>query len=336
MGMKWRTKELWYRQMIAQQLEIPLLGKIFFAVPSASTTSNYEEWVRTDLDIPADLIFTGAKAPMNAYNACTNYRNDAVLVFPGAYDVDTSTTWSKYNTHMMGLGGPNTLGDWSEPNVVLYTDNIATAQIINLTGANCQFRNLTISNYGNNAACLTAMIINKYGAYFKNVHFQGNMTTNQCTTAAAASLYIAGSGMYCVFDDCTIGQDVWGTRSGANSGQLRFTGTVQPNGIWFRDCRILSRSDTATCAAVALPANGAVGRGLTFTRCSFQNLHTSHTNLTHVFYDNDDAGQTICLQACNAMGYAQWQSKDRRIFADMPITGTGGGLCLEPTAAGGS
>lgn len=307
-------------------------GDVKYVVAAKASTDLYYEKLRKN-GIEDGEIFTTVAA---AEDDCTAAQNDVVAVLPGAHLESAELDWDKDSTHLIGLGGINTNGDWSEPNVVIYTTGTAVANTIHVTGKNCQFMNFTVSNYGNNAVCLTPFKLDAYGCYFANVTFQGNMTTNQNTTVAANSLDLAGGAMYPIFDNCTIGQDVWGGRSGANSGQLRFTGTVQPNGIWFRGCRIVSISNTATCAAVALPANGAVGRGLLFQDCVFQNLHTSHTDLTHVFYDNDDAGQTIMLKNCAAMGYSQWQSKDRRIFADMPITGTGGGLCLEPTAGGGS
>jgi len=310
------------------------VGKVRYVVAARATTNLYYNQLRNVNGIKdADIYTTVA----TAYAATTASQNDVIVVMPGAHVVATEIAWSKSSVHMVGAGGPNTNGDWSEPNVVIYSSATDCASTITVTGNNCQFYNVTISNYGNNAACLTPFTLNSYGCYFSNCAFQGNMTTNQNTTVAAASLYIAGGGMYPVFDNCTIGQDVWGVRSGANSGQLRFTGSVQPNGGWLRHCRIPSRSVTATCAAVALPANGAIGRGWIFDNCIFSNEYASpFTNLTHVFYDNDAAGQSFLLRQCTAVGYAQWQSADRRIFADMPIVGTGGGLCAEPTSATGS
>jgi len=309
------------------------VGNVKYVVEAKASTNLYYAKLRKN-GIKQKNIFTTVGA---AFAATTASQNDVVAVTPGKYLEGAEIAWNKASTHLVGLGGPNIGGDWAEPNVVIYTTGVAIASVITVTGANCQFYNATISNYGNNAACLTAFTLNKYGCYFKNVAFQGNMTTNQNTTVAAASLYIDTNGMYPIFDHCVIGQDVWGTRSGANSGQLRFTGTGQPNGGWLRHCRIISKSVTATCAAVALPSDGAIGRGWVFDNCIFSNEYlTPFTNLTHVFYDNDDAGQSFLLRQCTALGYTQWQSKDRRIFADMPITGTGGGLCAEPTAATGS
>ena len=311
----------------------PGIGEVHYVVPVGSSTSKFYEWLKTDMrTLPANIHHSIAEG----YNALTDYRNDILLVMPGAYLTTAELTWAKQHTHMLGLGGPNTNGDWSEPNVVMYTATITVASVLTMTGANCQFHNMVISNYGNNAACLTAALLSNYGCYFKNMAFQGNMTTNQNTTVAAASLYIDGSGMYPIFDDCVIGQDVWGERSGANSGQLRFTGTTQPNGGQFNRCRIPSRSVTATCAAVALPANGAIGRGWVWNNCIFSNEYaTPFTNVNNVFYDNDLAGQSILLKDCVSVGYAEWQAGgagvDRRIFSNMGVATAGGGIAIEPT-----
>lgn len=339
--MRWQTQEQYLRMILARQLDIPMLGKIFYAVPQGSSTSLYEEWARNELDIPAELLFTGALAPAQAFEACSGYRNDVVCVFPGAYDIDTELAWSKHNTHLVGMGGPNTFGDWSEPNVVIYSDNVACASVITVTGANCQFLNFTAQNYGNNAACLTAFTLNKYGCRFKNVSFQGVMTAGNDDVVAAASLYIAADGMYPIFEKCVIGQNVWDVREGALSGMLRFTGTtVGPYGGEFRNCRFLSRSDTATVAMVVLPANQSIGGTWLFDNCSFENFALNWVvNLNQVFYDACGTTHSIILHHCNAVGFGEWQNADagnNYIASDMPIVGLGGGLARNPTGVAGT
>lgn len=334
--MKWQTYELYLRNLMAQQLEIPILGQLHFACPQGSSTSLYEEYARTELDIPAELLHMGASGPREAFNACSANRNDVVLVFPGAYDINAELAWSKAATHLVGLGGPNTHGDYSEPNVAIYTDLATAGSTITVTGNNCQFVNATVVNVGAAATALTAFTANAYGCYYKNMSFQGNMAADQLSAVAAASLYVAGGAMFNQFMNCQIGNDQWGKRSGANSGQVRFTGTVQPNGIIFKDTRIVSWSQTASCAAVALPANGAVGRGLTFDNCLFYNLYDpAWAYMENVFYDNDMAGQTITLKDCAAFGYQEWQANgagvDRRIWSNMGVATLGGGLPIEPT-----
>lgn len=311
----------------------PGLGEIYYVVAAKASTNAYYTLLKAR-GVKDSKIFT---SPLDAYNATTASRNDTLCIYPGAYVLTAELAWANNFTHLLGLGGPNTHGDYSEPNCVIYTDTITNASTVTVTGNNCQMINMTFSNAGANAACLTAFTANAYGCYYRGCSFQGNMTAEQLATAAAASLYVAGGGMFNHFIDCQIGNDQWGKRSGANSGQIRFTGTVQPNGIIFKDCRVVSWSQTTTCAAVALPANGAVGRGLTFDNCLFYNLNDSAwTNMSNVFYDNDMAGQTIVLKDCAAYGYAEWQANgagvDRRIFSNMGVATAGGGLMIEPTA----
>lgn len=306
----------------------PGIGDVHFVVKEASA---YYSWLRDDLKMPAAKIHHTVTAGEDALTAS---RNDVLCVYPGAYDETAEIAWDKANTHLVGLGGPNVGGDWSEPNVVIYSDGTSVASVITVTGQNCQFHNAVVSNYGNNAACLTAFTLNKYGCVFKNMAFQGVMTAGVDDVVAAASLYIGGNAHYPIFENCIIGQDVWDEREGANSGQLRFTGTTQPNGGVFRNCRFLSRSNTVTVAMVALPANGACGRSWVFDNCHFCNLHTSFTNLNQVFYLNDSAGQVITLKDCCAQGFDEWQDADNsRLMSNMPIADDNGGIVIAPVNA---
>jgi len=309
----------------------PGIGELQYVALAAASTSQYRTQLQSMGVDEISLLPSVAEAKMVAY------RNDVMLVAPGAYAETAEIAWDKQASHIIGMGGPNTHGDYSEPNCVIYSATITVASVLTVTGNNCQFVNITVSNAGNNAACLTALTANAYGGSYRGCSFQGNMAANQLSTVAAASLYVGGAGMFNHFIDCQIGNDQWGKRSGANSGQVRFTGTVQPNGIIFKGCRVVSWSATTTCAAVALPANGAVGRGLTWDNCTFYNLNDpSWTNMSNVFYDNDAAGQTIILKDCAAYGYAEWQALgagvDRRIFSNMGVATAGGGLMIEPTA----
>lgn len=317
----------------------PGIGEIFYVAPSSSATSQYRTQLQS-MGVPDCRIFT---LPSLAFAEAVAYRNDVILVAPGAYAETASIAWNKANTHMIGLGGPNTMGDYSEPNVVVYTATSAVAEVINITGYNCQFHNFTIANFGNNAGNLSAVVVDAYGCYFKNVTFQGTATAGNDDVVAAASLYIADGGGYPIFEDCTIGQNCWDVREGALSGVLRFTGTsgsAQPYNGKFLRCRFLSVSETATVAMVALPANYCLSGTWMFDNCSFENysVNWGH-NLNQAFYDNCGTTHGIILHHCVAIGIDEWQDADagnNYIGADMPIVGLGGGLARNPTAVTGS
>ena len=341
--MRWQTQEQYLRMILAQQLEIPMLGKIFYAVPQGSSTSLYEEWARTELDIPAELLFTGALAPAQAYEACSGYRNDVVCVFPGAYDIDTSLDWTKENTHLVGMGGPNTRADYSEKNCVIYTDTTAIDYTIHLTGNHCQFLNVGINNAGANAGNFSPLYVNGYGNLFKNVGLIGNLAAQQLADDDCASLHIGTLAHNCKWINCDIGEDCWGARSAAKSGQVSFIGS-NPNGGLFKGCFFRSQSVTATVAMITTYKGAAgtthIGRGWVFDNCIFHNWggdgSASGTEMNQVFDLDADSGTItnwpINLHNCSAFGYDEWSDEDRRIIrGTMPYAGLGGGLDVQLT-----
>jgi hypothetical protein len=336
--MKWQTYELYLRQLLAQQLGIPILGELHFAIPAGSTTSLYEEYARTELDLPAELISVGANAPADAFGDCSANRNDVVLAFPGAYLHTSELAWNKTQTHLVGMGGSNVGGDYSEPGVAIYTTDTAVASVITITGANCQFHNAIVNNVGANAACLSAIKLDKYGCKFKNMHIAGCMAATQAATALANSLQIEYDGMYPIFEECIIGHDVWTTRTGANQGVILFK-DGQTNGGLFKNCRILSVCETATGAFVSVVGANKLGRGWTFDRCIFDN-YTTGTRMNQAFYEsaaNSIGDRTIILKDCilNTNGCDAWQDGDNdTIHGNQPLSAATGGLSIEVSDGG--
>jgi hypothetical protein len=337
--MRWQTTEQYYRNFLAQQLKIPVVGKVFFVAP---VNTQYDSWLRREMDVPAELMFTG---PANAFSAMTADRNDVVLVAPGTYAVTASLDWSKAHTHMVGLGGPNNGSDYGDGvGSIIYTTTAAVAQVLNLTGSGCNFHNVGFDNNGVDATSYAAVLLNGLGAWFKNCSILGNMNTTQSASANCCSLRIAGgNGMYPQLDDCIIGSDVWGARTGTHNAQILFNGTGQPNGGIFRRCRICSNGNTAAINMVSFPSVHGIGVGWTFEDCGF--LHTTHltgaqgTSISSAFYFNTgyDKDVEVILRRCYASNITEWTDQDQgNLLADMPITGTGGGLTREPTAVVGS
>ena len=313
----------------------PGIGEVKYVAPATSSTSQFRTQLES-MGVSSGDIYT---LPSLAEAAMEGYRNDVMLVAPGAYAETAEIAWDKANAHILGLGGPNAqAGDYSEPGVVIYTITANVTQLLNITGAYSQFHNFAVENYADDADNLAAALINIYGITCKNVGFHGHMAATQNTTAAAASLYIGGAGMYPLLEDCQIGQDVWGTRSGANSAVMRFTGTGRPNGATLRRCKFLSRSVTATCAMISVPVNTGIGRSWYFDNCHFSNFYDGTTLLNQVVYSVTGTQQfTIQLHNCSAAGFTEWQTGDFSIVtSDMPITGTAGGLMKQPTGTVGN
>jgi hypothetical protein len=342
--MRWQTQELYFRQMLMQKLNIPMLGKVFFAFPAGSSTSAFSDWLRNEMDIPASLCFEGNSGIKDAYNEAQSYRNDVVVAMPGAYNITSTAAWSKPLTHLVGSSGFNQGGDYTEPGCVLYTDTAAVASTLTVSGYGCQFQDIAIQNAGANAGNLAAVNLTKYGCTFKNVQIAGTMATGQLDVVAAASLYVGANAYNALFENCIIGQNVWGVRSGALSGVVRFTNTASgtlPQNVKFNKCQFLSASETVTCAMIALPANYCIDRLLEFRDCTFENFSVNWgVQLDQVIYDNCGTSHNILLSgACAAIGIDEWQDADggnARIGSTMPIVGIGGGLARNPTAVTGS
>lgn len=318
----------------------PGIGEVHYVVPVGSSTSNFYEWLKTDMrTLPANIHHSVTEGE----DALTAYRNDVLLVMPGAYDEAAEIAWDKSNTHLIGLAGPATQSDYTEPGVNIYTDTAAVAETIDVTGNLCQFHNIHFCNVGDDTGNLAAFNLDGYGAWIKGCSFSNMMTAGSDGVVAAAALYIDQLGAHCLIEDCCIGQQEWDERTGALSGVLRFVNTSSgggPKSGTFRRCIFRSRSDTAEVAMVALPASYCIGRGWLMDNCHFTNMSMNNgTNLNQVFYDNCGTTYNIMLHQCSALGIDEWQDADRGnnyIGADMPICGRGGGLAYLPNAVVGT
>jgi len=321
----------------------PGCGNIKYVVTTKASTDLYYVMLEEHGVSLNDIYTTLA----SAYAATTASQNDVIAVCPGAYDETATLDWTKDNTHLIGLGGPNTRSDYSEKNVVIYTDTAAVDYTIHLTGDHCIFLNIGINNAGANAGNYSPLYVDGYGNYFENVTLIGNLTSQQLADDDCASLHIGTNAHNCKWINCDIGEDCWGARSAAYSGQISFIGS-QPNGGLFRNCIVRSESQTATCAAVTVYKGAAgsthIGRTWMWDNCLFANFDSrtgSGTNCNEVFCLHDAAGAwPQLMHNCSAYGYDRWtdESTNYNIKGTMPVADDGGGLAiaLDQTVAGGS
>jgi len=313
----------------------PGIGELFYVAPATSSASQFRTQLQS-MGVRDESIYT---SPTTAYADMVAGRNDVMLVAPGAYDLDAELTWSKAWTHLLGMGGPNMYGDYSEPNVFIYSDGVGVASVITVTGQNSIFVGAGIGNFGANAACLTAATINIYGTTWRDCSFMGTTVTEQCAVAAAASLYIGAAGMYPLIENCQIGQNVWGIRTTSQSGVLSFSGTGgRPNGGVIRKSRIVSTGDDTACFLVRIPATTSSGRGWLFDDCSFEHFSSAAdgTQLAAAFYTvtGGTQKQTMLLHNCGLFGVDEWETGDFGVvWGDMSTSSTSGGIGREPSAA---
>lgn len=301
------------------------VGDVYYVAAAGAYKNNLIE-----RGVAGNTIFTKLSL---AYAATTTGQNDVVLVAPGAHVETAEIAWSNDNTHCIGLGGPVTHADYSEYNTVVYTATTQVNYTVNLTGDHCIFRNIGFNNAGNHATNLAAMMVNGYGNKFENVSFIGNLAANQRSAVAAGSLAISTNAHNCRWDNCVIGEDAWGARTGVRSGQLIFSGS-QPNGGIMRDCIIKSYSDTVTVGMVRVVPIG-IGRGWLFERCTFLNYGTSEINQVFLSSVNDTTHSwtQISLKDCSAFGIDEWSDHSvDAIYGTMPSATNKGGMAIALTA----
>jgi len=332
MGLKIKKRDLkpYVMQWLANKLGLGLsIGDIYYVAASGGL------WEANLLEngVPSNEIFSTVTA---GEDALTGGQHDVLCVTPGVYDEDATITWDKSHTHMVGLSGPPQHSEWSIPNVSIYTDATDNASVLTVTGHYCQFHNFAVSNYGNNAACLTAVTINGYGNYFSFVDMIGAMLAAQIAVVAASSLYFGADGANSLLEDCNIGSSAWATRTVANSGVIRYTGTAGgggPSNSTLRRCNINSRAETNTMAMVALPANNCCARGWLYDQCHFNNFWVNHGGtLLSAFYDNCGTTHDITLRNCSAQGIARWYTADNgSLFTIGANSASAGGIAAEAT-----
>jgi len=314
----------------------PGIGEIKYVAPAASATSQFRTQLNAMGVSEADM-FT---LPSLAEAAMSGYRNDVMLVSPGAFAETASIGWDKPWSHIIGLGGPNVGGDYSEPGCAIYTSTANVAEVLNITGQNSRFINMIINNVGADADNVAAVKLNNYGCHFKSCHIAGTMAATQAAAVLACSLKIMYAGMYPIFDNCIIGHDVWTTRTGANQGVILFNdATGQVNGGRFNNCDILSVCETATGAFMSVVGSNVVGRGWVFDNCVFNN-YTTGTTMNQAFYQsasNSIGDRGVMLKDCilNTKGCDAWQDSNYgNIYGNQPLSAATGGLVVEVSDGG--
>jgi len=323
--MRWQTQELYFRQLLAARFPtLPMLGKIFFACPAGSSTSLFQEWLESEMDVPAELLFYGNSAVKEAHNACTGYRNDAVVVMPGRYNTEGDLTWSKQSTHLLGMGQA-TRGYYGSGGDVTIRNLAATdaAYGMLMTGSYNQVHGIHFNNFGENAACVSALKEQGRSNFYFGCLFGGMTRSQQAGAAAACCLWVdtsvvaAGHGM--LLDGCFVGHSGGYTRSNNNTLLLfGATGAVSAGcDVTLRNTLFNTRSKVAGCSAIKFAANYTVDRMFLIDNCVFYNFYDENditSTLTEVI--NDDCGTThkILVKDSHQTGWASWEATRSTVY----------------------
>lgn len=224
-----------------------------------------------------------------AHSQCTAGNNDVVLV-TGTIHTTATTTWSKNNTHLIGLTAPsqNNRARISQTGSTVFTP------LVNVTAQGCIFQDIaTFHGFANASTQICWTDAGGRNSY-KNVQFYGGGNATAAAQAGMRSLLVTGSVGENLFTGCTIGLDTIVRATNANAS-LEIAGASPRN--TFQSCIFQADVTAAGDTHVTIGAAG-IDRWTLFKDCMFLNAVNGGpgaTSMTAAFSVNTSAGGQVLL-----------------------------------------
>lgn len=248
-----------------------------------------------------------------AYELCVTGRGDVVYLFndgstTGTARLTTQLTWSKANTHLVGICAPSALSQRARISHSA-TAGIGFPTLFKLDAPGCMIQNVQFfQGYAvdEDQICFELSSL-ATRCYFNNVHFAGIGATLPAARTGSASMKLGGAEN--VFDGCTIGIDTT-PRQAANSEIIVTVGTRN----LFRDCLFPTYAGSSGAGHLFVSAAAScLDRWIMFRRCLFINsIQSGATAMTAAMSINgtgSPAGMAI-LDNCTSYGSTYWTSAD--------------------------
>ena len=252
---------------------LPLLGgsgKTYFVDPANGSDDNEGDTPTTALDT------VGA-----AYAKCVDKQGDVVYLLNDGNTSGSSReatlpiTWSKDNTHLVGLCAPTMVSQRSRITPVSGAALTANA-VINLTGNGCIFSNVAIQHWGDtNSIASRGLDVGGDRNYLNNVMVVGIGHANAGDEANAVDLTVSGSEN--TFENCVIGVD--SVARGGNVAncciRLGAGGNEEATRNVFKGCICQMYADDTEPIFIKVGAAFDTQRWNLFEDCNFINTGTS-------------------------------------------------------------
>lgn len=292
----------------------PFTGNFFYVDPTNGSDGNTGG--------PSDPLASLTQALSN----CTAGQNDTVLLLGGAGQVSlTSTlTWSKSQTHLIGLGSSP-----QDRPVAQIQSSGATAftPLVNVTGTGCIFQDITaVHGFGSTLAQICWAEAGGQNTY-RRVSFKGMSNNIAGGVTGSRSVTIGGLGRN-YFEECSFGTD--SVFRGADNSSLEFTNVTKQNTL--RRCSFQAVSTTGASVHFSANSSGSIIGWQLFDQCAFinpgpkQSVPNVGSTLSGVAIMSATAGGLILLNGCVSVGATKWEnSASNFIFVDnVSANGTGG------------
>lgn len=283
---------------------LPMIrGKWFFVNPDTT----YSE---TQNPYPGSASNSGltVQKPMaslvTAYNTAVDGRGDGICLLGGGTTTAECTsyltaalTWSKSAITVFGVCAPTMFSQRAR----ISTAAANLANLLNITGDNNAFYNISLYNGGTTGAgCVKLDGADRN--YFNNVHFMGGMGMTTATVNDY-DLYLNDSDEN-TFVNCVIGSDTFDKTDIAGTEMFLDGGCMRNR---FIGCEFISfRSAGTTAGMINLVGSDAITRTHIFDNCMF-----------HMYRDgNVTAEATVVIGDVPNNGFLIFRNCDRHGFTD--------------------
>lgn len=258
-----------------------------------------------------------------AHSQCTAGNNDVVLL-TGTVHTTATTTWSKNNTHLIGLTAPSS----NNRARISQTGSTVFTPLVNVTAQGCIFKDL--GTFHGFASATTQICWTEAGGRnnYDNVQFLGGGNATAAAQAGMRSLLVTGSTGENLFDGCTIGLDTV-VRATNSNASLELAGASPRN--TFRSC--IFQADVSLAGDLhVLVASGGIDRWALFNKCTFLNaINSGGTAMSVAFTVNASAGGSVLLQECASVGATVYATTGPIYVQGSVPTGATSGLAVAAT-----
>jgi hypothetical protein len=274
-------------QNISGQFGMPLFGVNCTLPPF---TGNYF-WVDTvngsdgNTGGPQDPLATLSQAQTK----CLAGNNDVVF-FSGTYNPSATFTWSKNNTHLIGLS----VSPYASPSIAVANTAAtsgAISPLVNVTATGCIFQNFAVLSGIAQAATQVAWA--EAGGNNTYIGVNINQVGNATAAAQAGNRALTLASVNNYFFQCVIGGDAIVRATGTNSNMTLLAGS---GSSIFRGCVFPMWSSVAASTFVVAATTTASGY-IIFDECIFVNdiNNSGGTSLTQAFSISATTGASLVL-----------------------------------------
>lgn len=289
---------------------VPIMGstgKAFFVDPARGSDGNKG----TDWKKPLDTV-------SKAYDLCTDGAGDVVYLLndgntSGTSREDSTITWAKDNTHLVGLCAPTMISQRARISPSSSNTSIVTPQLT-VSGHGCIFANISLFE-GTSEDSVASECVRVTGNrnYFYNVAMMnmGDASNGHSGDEANSCHLKISGGEENTFENCYIGLDT-AARSTTNANVELVSGATRNI---FKNCIFPAFADNAGALFVKVDGASDIDRFVMFDNCTFVNADNSTgTTMTAAMDVHASAGGHVIVKDCTLIGATDWEAADSSVI----------------------